>query len=61
MNREFTRDTGRYKKGFRPAGWPLHTWQQVSPGVPLHQFSKPLDAEAVRPGDAPLEGKKEKA
>jgi hypothetical protein len=59
MNREFTRDVGRYKKGYRPTSWPLATWQAVSPGVPLHQFSKPLDAEAHRPGDEKLQ--KEKA
>jgi hypothetical protein len=52
MNREFTRDVGRYKKGYRPQGWPLATWQAVAPGVPINQFSKPLDKDSVRPGDA---------
>ena len=51
MNREFTQDTGRYKRGYRPTSWPLATWQSVKPDAPLHQFSRPLDKDAVRPGD----------
>ena len=54
MEREFTKDVGRYKRGTR-CGWPLATWQAIAPGVPLHSFSRPLNKDAVRPGDKPVQ------